>query len=249
MGRTSDPAHYAPFPSTHWSLLLQAGEGDAATQRAATEMLLLRYYPALLTHLTGVKRVPRPRAEDLLQGFVASKVLAQALLARARKSKGRFRTFLLSALDRYAISEFRRDTAQKRCPEALVPLDEVEPCLAAGGGAAREVDVEWARAVIREALLRMRTQCQAQDRADLWRVFEERLLRPALTGAKPPPYENWVKEAGLASPADAYNLLITAKRLYVRLLETVIGEYASDRSEIREEIRDLFAVLSGAGAE
>lgn len=42
----------------------------------------------------------------------------------------------------------------------------------------------------------------------------------------------------------AGNLLETAKRAYRRLLKEEIRLYASSESDVAEEVRDLFAILS-----
>jgi len=123
------------LPSTHWSVVVRAGDSDAETARRTVKALLERYYEALRVHLVAVKRIPRDEAEDILHGFIASKVLEDGLLARANQKRGKFRTFLLSALDHYAVDEARRRQAGKRCPEGgLLPLDDaaagsVRPCL------------------------------------------------------------------------------------------------------------------------
>src|SRR5690606_37022898 len=105
---------HQPMPTTHWSLVARAGHDDADVKRRALVQLIERYLPAIRSYLVHRKRLRVEDADDLLQGFLMSKVLEQDLLPRAEQDKGRFRTFLLTSLDRYIISEHRRQTAQKR---------------------------------------------------------------------------------------------------------------------------------------
>jgi hypothetical protein len=42
-------------------------------------------------------------------------------------------------------------------------------------------------------------------------------------------------------------MLVTAKRMYVRVLRSVIGEYARDEQEIDDELADLQAILARCG--
>src|SRR4051794_36682601 len=94
----------ARFPTTRWSLVARAGEsGDAAeaARREALGVILGRYLPALRAHLLA-RRVPAGWVDDLLQGFIADKVIEYNLLGYADRGRGKFRTFLLTALDRFA---------------------------------------------------------------------------------------------------------------------------------------------------
>jgi len=70
------------------------------------------------------------------------------------------------------------------------------------------------------------------------------LLGPMLHHAEPLPYEQLVEKFRLASPAQASNLLITARRMFVRVLRAVIGEYEPDEKAIDAEIAELMEQLS-----
>jgi hypothetical protein len=77
----------------------------------------------------------------------------------------------------------------------------------------------------------------------VWGVFEARLLGPLLHGAEPTDYEELVGRFGLASAAQASNVLMTGKRMFARIIRAVVGEYALGDEEIESEIRELYAVL------
>lgn len=236
------------FPSTHWTQVALAGADRAPGQQEALSLLLKRYYPALLVHLTAVRRLRRDHAEDLLQEFLASKVLAKDLLARAERRRGKFRTFLLTSLDRFVVSQARKANAGKRAPEVLVSLDGEEPDVPAPASGVQASDVAWVRQVIKEALKRTRAYCFASGQARVWEVFENRVLKPALGMGGPLPYAELVARLNIASPTGAHNLLVSAKRIYARQIEDVVGEYADTPAQVKEEIRDLFAILAHAEA-
>ena len=61
--------------------MLMVGQTSSDGQREALGVLLRRYLPALRTFLILDRRLTPERAEDLLQGFVTSKVL-ESLLKR-----------------------------------------------------------------------------------------------------------------------------------------------------------------------
>src|SRR5262249_31382292 len=74
---------------------------------------------------------------DLSQGFVVSKVLGQDLIARADRGKGKFRTWLLTALDRYLISQWRQTAARRSGPGAAKSPRSASP--------AEGLGLAWAR--------------------------------------------------------------------------------------------------------
>jgi DNA-directed RNA polymerase specialized sigma24 family protein len=167
---------FQAFPTTHWSLVGNAAHADAAVKRKAVVELLMRYMPPLKSHLIARKRIDPHRADDLMQGFLASKVLEQDLIGRAQRERGKFRTFLLTALDHFVISQARHDRAAKRAanPEGALPEDDLQPAQS-DPGPAEQFDIAWARQVLAQAIDRMREECGASDRPDLWGVFEHRI--------------------------------------------------------------------------
>jgi RNA polymerase sigma-70 factor (ECF subfamily) len=231
------------FPSTHWSLVAHAGEDPGEAQRKALAELLGRYAPALRAGLIARWRLQPCEADDLVQDFLAAKVVEEGLIGKADQQRGRFRTFLLTALDRFVSNELRSQRAQKRGNGAVVALAEVEE-IAVSSGPDEAFDAAWAREVIAQATRRMRERCLRDGREDVWRVFESRVLGPIADGGEPAPYEQLARDLNLASVDAAGNLLTTAKRTFTRALRSVIGEYEKDEDRIDDEIRELRAALS-----
>jgi DNA-directed RNA polymerase specialized sigma24 family protein len=243
----SAPYREARFPTTHWSLVGRAGRDADEDRREALGELLVRYLPALRAHLIYGKQLSPDDADDLLQEFVAGKILEKNLIGRADAQLGKFRTFLLTALDRFLIDRFRERAAQKRSPgegRAQVLGDQAD--LLKSPASCDAFDVAWARNVIAQTVDAMRQQCEAAGRMDVWGVFECRLLDPLMNGAEPVEYEAMVERFGFQSPSQASNVLVTAKRMFARLMRSVIGEYALGTEEIESEIRDLMEVLAKA---
>jgi RNA polymerase sigma-70 factor (ECF subfamily) len=226
---------FQEFPATHWSLVRRAGWEQGEARRAALDVLLRRYLPALRTYLRVVRRMPADQAEDLLQGFVADRLLAGRLLQLADQRRGRFRSLLLTSLNHFAASRRRGREAGVALPEGLAGPD---------AEAAIEVEAAWARELVRQVTEAMREQCVRTGRMDIWGVFEGRVLAEALQ-ERPLAYEALAERYGLRSPAQAANLLVTAKRMYARLMRSAVGEYERDEAEVDEEIRDLRRILAG----
>ena len=244
------------FPTTRWSLVARAGQNDTEARREALEQILVRYLPALRAHLTCGKGLAPDRADDLLQEFVAqdltqeffARLIEKEFLSSVERTKGKFRTFLLTALNRFMINQFRDERAKKRAPCDGVVLGVSDPTWLAQTEASPSVafDVAWARSIVTEAVRRMRAECQESNRMDLWGVFECRVLGPALEGSDPVDYEQLARRFGFQSPTQASNVLVTAKRMYARTLRLVVGEYARSSGEIESEIGELREILASS---
>jgi len=234
------------FPGTRWSLVGRAGSGDAAAQPAAIGEIIRLYAPALRAHLIQSMRIDEHRADDLVQGFLADKVLEQRLVGLADPKRGRFRTFLLTALERFIIDEHRHDSAVKRAPKGEVfDVDDQRDSLVAER--VREpsdaFDLVWAREVLGEVIERLRLECERSQRPNLWAVFDARYLRPRPRTSSPSP--RFARSAAQARiPQQAANLLITAKRMFTRIFKAVVSRYAANENEVRQEIRDLWTIFS-----
>jgi hypothetical protein len=86
-----------PFTTTHWSVVLDAQSESPAAQEALEK--LCRVYWRPIYSFVQRQGVGPEQAEDLTQGFFAD-LLERGSLTAVRKEKGRFRSYLLGALNR-----------------------------------------------------------------------------------------------------------------------------------------------------
>jgi hypothetical protein len=100
--------------------------------------------------------------------------------------------------------------------------------------------------VLADGVRRMRAECDAKRRADLWEVFHERALAP-LRGSEPVAYRLLAERMGLESDKQAANRFVIALEMFRRNVGAVLAEYAGDDAEA--EARDLRQIFSGARAE
>ena len=240
-----EPHRRAPssFRTTHWSAVLAAGRGAPADARAALEELCATYWKPLYVFIRR-SGADDDAARDLTQGFFAS-FLARDDLTRVDPSLGRFRSYLLGAVRHYLSHERERATAQKRGggarPLSLADLERELP--GAGDVADRHspeaaFDREWALAVLRCALERLREEQEGRGHAEL---FE--LLKPALSGDE--------IDGGYAAVAERTAMTTVAvkvavHRLRKRYRELVTEEIARtvDRpQDVEDELRALFTAL------
>lgn len=156
------PRHGGRFATTQWSLILAAREGDDPEAREALSALCEAYWPPIFAYLRG-RGASRDKALDLTQGFFAT-AIEKRYLGDARRERGRFRTFLLAAVNHYAANEWDKERAQKRGgPFPSLSLEVVdaggwrlEP--SHGDTPERAFERQWARALIERALKRLRAE-------------------------------------------------------------------------------------------
>ncbi|MEM6853675.1 MAG: hypothetical protein AAF593_04620 [Planctomycetota bacterium] len=238
------------FPTTIWSLVREADHERTVVRTAALDQLLRQYAPAMVSHLARRKRLLPEHAEDIVQGFIVEKVLEKGLVGKADANRGKFRTLLLTALDRYLASDFRAASAQKRGGGRVSSLEGLGAPIAdaSSGGGGDAFEVEWSRTLMDQAIDRMKQECDTSDRPDVWGVFHDRLLRPTLDRTEPPSYDALVERYHIKTPAQAANLLITGKRMFARVLRSVIADYAGDdEAQIQNEMDDLMQILARQG--
>ncbi len=239
--RQKEGAPGGAFPLTRWTSLVQPAQQGS---ESALDAIVKGYYVPLQKYLMFQWRISEDRAQDLLQGFMADKILGKGILRMANRGKGKFRTFLISTLKNYSIDQFR-----KSAPDQL--HDEINDKKQIQDGAAtadESFEYEWARETLKQALEGMESECRQKGRMDLWELFRVRLVAPILDGEPEVPYEHLVARFALKSPSAAFNLLLTGKRMFERHLRHIVGTYAGDDADVEEEIVDLRKIFARAGA-
>lgn len=228
------------FQTTHWSLVGRAAATDESAIDALNQ-LLVRYLPALVAYLVARRRFSEDAAEDIVQGYVADKILEKRLLDSVDRSKGKFRSLLIRTLDNYAIDRLRKKdmlSPSKRDPSGEVDVRQPDA-----------FDRQWASQTFKAAIAWMRDECRTEGRDHEWAVFSKRLLEPALSSAEPVEYGDLVSQYGLDSAAQASNLLMTAKRRFQRLLHRAVTDYADDDQNFESELNELWRVASAGPLE
>ncbi len=235
-----------PFPTTRWSLFEAVETGDPLKKRAALELIITRYSPALKRHIVRHRLAATSDADDLLNDFLADRILDSNLLERADKSQGRFRNLIRTVLSNYARDRIRRSNASHRSPESIASLSTIaEDATENTNTPDRDFDRDWGKQVVSLAIKQMELECIQVDRPDLWEVFDARLLKPIFNNEKPVPISQIVREFGSSSNSQVSNLLVTSKRMFGRVVRDVLSEYVFTGREVEDEIKDLFIALSG----
>ena len=176
------------------------------------------------------------RADDLLQNFILEKILERNLLKAVDPIEGKFRTFLLTALDRFVIDSWRKESRKVPTCELVKP-----PAVVTG----RDVFDAWGIEVLVEAVCRMQAECKQKQCADLWGVFENRTLAP-LCGVGQYRTQLLAECFGLDDAKQAANRQAIALRCFGNFSQT-IAEYAD--GDVDSETQDFLVVFGQACAD
>ena len=231
------------FVTTHWSVVLAAGDPASPQASAALETLCRAYWYPLYVYVRRSGHSP-PDAEDLTQEFF-SRFLQKNAFAEATHERGRFRSFLLTSLKNFLANEYHRGARLKRGGgQSMMSLDWVdgedrylaEPMDTATPEALYEQ--RWALTLLETALARLREEYAATGRGPL---FD--LLKSCAWGER-----NAVSYAELAVQLDLTEEAVkkAVQRLrqrYRAMLRSEIAQTVSTVAEVEEELQYLAGLL------
>lgn len=183
---TASAVHSGKFAATSWTAVLAAGRPDAPEARQALSRLCESYWQPIHDY---VRRLGygEEDAKDMTQEFFL-RLLSKNTVAAADRERGKFRTFLLTALNHFLTNEWRRGRVAKRGGgKAIVSLDEQtddeqprhEPATKTSPETLYEQN--WAASVFRQAHERLGEEYAAAGKTKL---FER--LKPFLEGSPDP---------------------------------------------------------------
>ena len=236
------------FMTTHWSVVLEAGTCDAARRQEVLNYLLGRYWKPVYCYLRR-KGYSNEAAKDLTQGFFEQIVLDKHLIRQADPQKGRFRTFVLSALDHYLISCHRSATRKKRCPKSEpFSLDSLEE----GSLPPQSKEMEphemftymWASSLLDGILAEVRQGCIRDHMQTYWELFRLHVLEPIVSGGPSPALRDLCQRLGVPGETKAANMIVTIKRRFQVAVRQAVRQHVDSEDEVDDEIRDLMEILS-----
>jgi RNA polymerase sigma factor (sigma-70 family) len=237
---SSDPRW---FSTTHWSVVLSAGRTESSHASDALEKLCRGYWPPLYSYIRRQGHGPTD-AQDLTQAFFA-KLLAKNFWARADPQKGRFRSFLLTALRHFLADERdRARTAKRGGGLSFISLDEQASeerylqGLSQNLSGEQQFDRQWAATVMEQARTKLRQECIASGKSGLFdRVsLVDRQSESAI------PHAVIAQELGTSVSA-VKSAVSRLRDRYGELVRQEVAHTVSNPAEIEGEIRYLLSVI------
>ena len=230
------------FATTHWSMVVASAQRDSPQAVAALEELCRAYWYPIYAFVRHRGHGPQ-EAEDLVQAFFA-RFLERHLLDHVDRSKGRFRSFLLTVLKHFLADEWDRSMACKRGGRVhflSVEAGESRYWEEAASGSSPEqlYEQRWA-CVLLERVMKQLEHALADAGKD--QFF--RALKPFLVGeSRSVAYARLATELGVTEGALKMKVR-RMRRHYQQLLRQEIAQTVASPEEVDDEIRYLFRVLS-----
>jgi len=232
----------AAFQTTHWTVVLQAANGSGSDSSAFATLYSI-YWPPLYAFVRRRGLSPA-EAEDVIQDFFTHLVSKQALSGLERDG-GRFRSFLLRALENFLINEWRRRQAQKRGGGARVlSLDareaETTVALDSSVGETPEslFEKRWAFTVLELVANQLRAEFEESGKGEMFAR-----LRGCLQGDRSGAAYSEIA-AALGMTENAVKVAVHRLRArYGELLRQAIARTVASAAEVDDELRYLIAVV------
>jgi hypothetical protein len=238
------------FHTTEWSVIELIRDGSESV--ALLNDLLRKYWKPVYCYLRR-KGYANEQAKDLTQGFFHEIVLEQTLVKNAEKSRGRFRTFLLTALQQYIAGVYRRQTTLKRSPKGqLIGIEGLE--LGEQIEAPSQFSPEdafhyaWAAQLLDSILMEVREKCRVDGMMLHWQIFRDRILEPILNNTDPPPLSEICRKYGIDNPAKASNMMVTVHRRFQAGIKRHIRRSVVQDSDVDTEFQELMRIFSKSSA-
>jgi len=242
--RESSGAAPRVFATTHWSVVLAAGQNESVSAQSALETLCRAYWYPIYVYVRRKSYDP-DEAQDLTQEFFAQLIRKQHLRL-ADRTKGKFRTFLLATLDYFLAREWSRAHRQKRGGQFIfISLDQQTP---EGRYLLEPVDNDtpekkflrqWALTVLEQTMEALKRECDAGGKGALFREVRNLLSGERDGGA----YAGISQRLALSEGA----VRVAVHRLrqrYGELLRSEIAQTVSGTEQVDDEMRYLLTALS-----
>ncbi len=234
------------FATTRWTLVLAAGDGASSEGHLALDQLCQAYWFPLYAYVRR-RGYDAHAAQDLTQGFFA-RLLERNDLARITREGGRFRSFLLTALNHYLVNEHERNTALKRGGgRQIVSLDDDsaeeryrnEPSHSETPD--RLFERQWALSLMAEALKRLTAEHSGTGKSATYEALRPFLSREPAAGE----YAALATRLNLAPGTLAVQVHRLRER-YRQLVRASVADTVDSPLEVDAEMRHLLDSLGSA---
>jgi RNA polymerase sigma factor (sigma-70 family) len=237
----SDVVH-GGFDTTLWTVVLNAGQENSPQSQAALEKLCHTYWYPLYAYVRRQGHSAE-EAEDLIQEFF-HRVIAKNYLQSADRTRGRFRTFLLTLLKHFLAKEWHRSQAQKRGGGATTfSLDaeegeeryRLEP--ASNETPETIFQQRWVQALLEQVMTRLKAEFSETGKAERFEVLSGLLLDPE--GAS---QAEAAERLGMSESA-VKSAMHRMRQRYAELVREEISNTVAHPTDVDQEIRELFSAL------
>jgi RNA polymerase sigma factor (sigma-70 family) len=233
----------AQFVATSWTDVLAAQRGGSAEASAALERLCQTYWYPLYAYVRRKGYDPH-KAQDLTQEFFY-RLIRENYLGAVDRRRGKFRSFLLAALNHFLSNQLDYERALKRGGRhTFISLDDtdaenrfkLEP--ASDLSPEKIFERNWFLTLFDAALARLREEQATAGRDELFDQLKQFVIDDAEAGD----YNTAAGRVGMTPNAVAVTVHRWRER-YKKLVREEVIRTVADNSEIDEELHRFFTVL------
>lgn len=230
------------FLTTHWSLIEDI-QSRKDKNKALMGLLLKRYWKPVYCYLRR-KGYDNEQAKDLTQGFFCEVVLNRNLVRRADQCKGRFRSFLLHALNQHLINVQNAECARKKIPtEKLLPLEIIDPAevpqALSNLSPENAYNYAWLSALLDRILSEVEVKCRQDGMETHWNIFYDRVVQGILEDVDPPSLPEICKKYGIEDEKTASNMNITVRRRFQSALKQYVRSTVTSKTQVAGELEEI----------
>jgi RNA polymerase sigma factor (sigma-70 family) len=238
------PGSARDFTTTHWSVVLAARDVASPQAEAALAELCRTYWYPLYAFVRRKGHSPHD-AQDLTQAFFA-RLLEKNYVAQADRERGRFRTYLMAALTHFLADEWDKARRLKRGGDReivsfdgasaeeryrLEPIDHLD--------AAKLYERRWVTTLFDKVLARLEQEFRDSGKEKLFDGLKSSLLAED-SGSS---YSELGTQLGMKEDA-VKQAVHRMRRRYRELFREEVAQTVAGPSEVEDELKHLFAVLS-----
>ncbi len=236
----------AAFQTTHWSLILEARNAeDPERASQALETLCNRYWAPLYHYLRRTGASPHD-AQDTTQGFFAA-LLEKDKLKHVCKERGRFRSFLLTALKNFHLNERDKLKTEKRGVRyQIASLDQLkaekqfEAESALKLSAEEAFDRKWAQSVIDHTTLQLKPEFERAGSSHRYELLKNFLISDPEPGQT---YQHLAEQINI-SQRGLRSAIHRMRQRFIKLFQDEIASTVENPTEVAEEVTYLWKILS-----
>ena len=228
------------FATTHWTVVLAAGQRSTPQSALALEELCRAYWFPLYVYVRR-RGHSKEDAEDLTQAFFA-RLLEKNDFANVNSERGRFRAFLLASLKHFLANEWDKSQRQKRggC-NAHLSLDwqtadtKFQVAVTSEPGSEQAFDREWAVTLLAKVIGRLQQEAETNGHGKQF----IRLKNFLTTDQGESSYHEAANHLDMEETAVRVAVHRLRKR-YRQLLRDEIFQTLSNPADLEEEMSALF---------
>ena len=230
---------HAVFPTTRWTLIVEAKSSPQARRAALTELMRVYWRPLFVWF--RAHGLNDDAAKDATQQLLLQ-LMERDVVSKATPERGRLRAYLKTAAANWLVNRHDADVAQKRGAGAItVPIDawlseRLPDPASANPDAAFER--EWAATLVQRALLALKEEFDRGERVGPYALVET-FFSPT---DSPPSYRDAAAAHGMSVP-QLKSFLHRARLRFRELCLQQVRDTVETDEQAEAELADVTASL------